>query len=144
MFNGIFGQFLDQTVENPPKLWAVQTEKPNSNRKIRPLIFILCSHHPNRRIHTHKTMKGYYSSSHSSRLLTKAILFWISFNCCADNLWLLAILFLPLLNPFNYSWRPRRLGSKSSSQSSFLVWQTNPAVQGQWSSKGRNSRLQIR
>jgi hypothetical protein len=33
MFNGIFSQF----VENPPKLWADQTEKPNSNRKIRPL-----------------------------------------------------------------------------------------------------------
>jgi hypothetical protein len=37
MFNGIFSQFVTQTVENPPKLWADQTEKPNSNRKIRPL-----------------------------------------------------------------------------------------------------------
>ena len=36
MFNGIFSQFVDQTVKNPPKLWADQTEKPNSNRKIRP------------------------------------------------------------------------------------------------------------
>ena len=28
MFNGIFSQFVTQTVENPPKLWADQTEKP--------------------------------------------------------------------------------------------------------------------
>jgi hypothetical protein len=31
MFNGIFNQFLDQTVENPPKIVG------GANRKIRPL-----------------------------------------------------------------------------------------------------------
>jgi hypothetical protein len=37
MFNGIFNQFLDQSVENPPKIVGGANRQTEPNRKIRPL-----------------------------------------------------------------------------------------------------------
>ena len=37
MFNGIFNQFLDQSVENPPKIVGGANRQTKPNRKIRPL-----------------------------------------------------------------------------------------------------------